>query len=364
MNAREPAVTPAPAAVRDTDQLIAGLSAWLAGRLGADAVSIEDFTRHAEGFSWETYTLTASVAVAGAPSRSLGIAIRREPAQGTLERYDAGRDYRVLEAVREHSAVPIPEVLWLEDDPAILGRRFYAMRRVEGTVPVPWAARDWEVFRSPEARGRLGLEFVEILARVHSIDVAQAGLDFLGVPDTSDHAAEEAIATSERMYEQSAFEDVALMRAAFRWLRGNVCTSGRVCLVHGDYRIGNFMLDEHNRINAIFDWELAHVGDPVFDIAYGALRLYRGRSPLFSQLLRQEEFLRHYAALTGLEVRADVFHFWTVLAYVRALAHFFRGCRAFAEGRSDDLRLAAMSHQSLYLMKYLAEELGLREPPS
>jgi aminoglycoside phosphotransferase (APT) family kinase protein len=362
MNAKETAVTPATTA-EGTDELIARLSLWLAGRLGADAVSIDDFTRHAEGFSWETYTLTASFVSPGGEAQTLGIAIRREPAEGTLEHYDAGHDYRVLEAVHGHSAVPVPEPLWLEDDPAILGRRFYAMRRVEGTVPVPWAAKDWEVFRSPESRTRLGMEFVEILARVHSIDVADAGLDFLGAPHSSDQAAQEAIATSERMYEQSAFEEVALMRAAFRWLRDNVCTSGRVSLVHGDYRIGNFMLDEHNRINAIFDWELAHLGDPVFDIAYGALRLYRGRSPLFSQLLAQKEFLGQYAALTGLEVREDVFQFWTVAAYVRALAHFFRGCRAFAEGRSDDLRLAAMGHQSLYLMKYLAEELGIREPP-
>ncbi len=347
----------------DTDALISQLSEWLADRLGAPVVRLEEFARHAEGFSWETYTFTASFAAPGGERRSLGIAIRREPIEGPLEHYDAGRDYRVLDAVARHSEVPVPELLWLEDDPAILGRRFYAMRRVEGTVPVPWATKEWQVFRSPEARTRLGRQFVEILARVHSIEIEQAGLAFLGRPDSSDTAAEQAIATWERMYEQSAFEEVLVMRAAFRWLRRELATSGRVCLVHGDFRIGNFMIDSENRINAIFDWELAHLGDPVFDVAYGALRLYRGRSPLFSQLLTQEDFFAHYASCTGLEIDADVFHFWTVLAYVRALAQHFRACRAFADGRTDDLRLAAMSHQSLYLMKYLAEEIGLRSPP-
>jgi aminoglycoside phosphotransferase (APT) family kinase protein len=348
----------------DAEPLTTRLSQWLAARLESEAVELRDFRRHAEGFSWETFTFTAVFRDAGGRPDSLGLAVRREPTEGPLESYDAGREYRIYDAVGRHSDVPVPGVLWLEEDPGVLGRRFYVMRRVYGTVPVPWAAKDWEVFRSPPARDRLGREFVEILGRVHGIDTAKAGLDFLGPPASSDEGAKLAISTWERMYQESAFEEVLMMRVAFRWLRANLATSGRVCLVHGDFRIGNFMVDEANRINAIFDWELAHLGDPIFDIAYSALRLYRGRSPLFSQLLPEAEYFRHYADQTGIEVEAEVFRFWTVLGYVRALAQHFRACHAFAEGRTDDLRLAAMSHQSLHLMKFLAEELGLRRLPS
>ncbi len=59
-----------------------------------------------------------------------------------------------------------------------------------------------------------------------------------------------------------------ILRFLIGWLRRNVATSGRVGLVHGDYRIGNFMLGGDRRINAVFDWELAHVGDPAFDVAW------------------------------------------------------------------------------------------------
>jgi aminoglycoside phosphotransferase (APT) family kinase protein len=140
-----------------------------------------------------------------------------------------------------YSAVPVPDSLWLEEDPAVLDRPFYATRRIEGSVPVPWAARDWAVFRSEEARRRLGHQFVEILSQVHRIDLDAAGLSFLGRPASADAEAAAAIAEWERMYERSAFEEVLVMREAFRWLRANLATSGHVTLVHGDFRIGNFM---------------------------------------------------------------------------------------------------------------------------
>ena len=61
-----------------------------------------------------------------------------------------------------------------------------------------------------------------------------------------------------------------LLREAIAWLRANRASSGRVALVHGDYRIGNFILGADRRIAAVLDWELAHVGDPVEDIAWAS----------------------------------------------------------------------------------------------
>jgi aminoglycoside phosphotransferase (APT) family kinase protein len=346
------------------EPLTSRLSAWLAERLGTEEVRLVDFRRHAEGYSWETFTFLAEFRDSRGEPQSLGLAIRREPQEGPLPSYDAGHEYRTYDAIRRYSHVPVPEVLWLEEDPAVLDRRFYAMRRVDGTVPVPWAAKEWEVLRSEDGRRRVGHEFVDILSRVHTIETSHAGFAFLERPSSADAVANAAIATWERMYEESAYEEVMLMRVAFRWLHANVATSGHVRIVHGDYRIGNFMLDANNHINAIFDWELVHLGDPIFDIAYSALRLYRGRSPRYSQLLAHDEYVSRYTTQTEIEVDDDVFRFWTVLGYVRALAQYFRSCHAFGEGRTDDLRLAAMSHQALYLMKFLAEDLGLRAMPA
>jgi aminoglycoside phosphotransferase (APT) family kinase protein len=324
-------------------------------------VVIDDLARHAEGFSWETYTFTASWADRSGTRHVRGFALRREPVEGTLEHYDAARDYRIYEAVSRYSDVPVPAPYWLEADPSVLDRPFFVMERVEGDVPVPWRPNDPRIFPSDTARSELGREFVSVLARLHGIDVGASGLGFLGAPSSSETGARAAIADWERVYEQALTIEVPLLRYAFGWLRDNVCTSGKVTLVHGDFRIGNFMVDRDRHINAVFDWELAHLGDPIFDLAYSGLRLYRGRSPLLSRLLPADEYFELYTKLTGTPVAWDVFHFWTVFGYVRALTQYARACRAFDDRRANDLRLAAMAHQSLHLLKYLAEDLGLRQ---
>jgi aminoglycoside phosphotransferase (APT) family kinase protein len=148
------------------------------------------------------------------------------------------------------------------------------------------------------------------------------------------------------------------MRYAIAWLRSNVACSGTLTVCHGDYRIGNFMLAD-GTINGIFDWELAHVSDPVEDIAYSGLPLFRGRNPLLSQLLDRATFFDRYEKLTGLRVDPEAFHFWTVLGLVKAAASHLRGSRAFEDGRIGDLRLAAMGHQVQYVLRHIARELGL-----
>ena len=152
--------------------------------------------------------------------------------------------------------------------------------------------------------------------------------------------------------------ELPLLRYAIDWLRSNVACSGTLTLCHGDYRIGNFMLAD-GTINGIFDWELAHVSDPVEDIAYSGLPLFRGRNPLLSQLLDRETFFNRYEELTGLRVDPDAFHFWTVLGLLKAAASHLRGSRAFEDGRIGDLRLAAMGHQVQYVLRHVARELGL-----
>jgi aminoglycoside phosphotransferase (APT) family kinase protein len=246
---------------------------------------------------------------------------------------------------------------WLEMDPSVLGKPFYVMDKVEGVVPVQWTGKDTSIFPNDDIRHRIGIEFVEVLSKIHSIDYQRAGLEFLGAPPTPDEAAAREIDRWETFYEDALLLEVPLLRETIGWLRHNMAASGRLGLCHGDYRIGNFMLNDH-RIVAMFDWELAHISDPVEDIAWSGLPLFRGRSPLFSHLLAQDEFFSHYAALTGLHVDPEVFYFWTVLGHLKAAAVHLQACRAFEEGKAKDLRLAAMGHQTLYILRHLSETLG------
>ncbi len=328
------------------------LAPWFAAKLGVDDAQVLDLRRHAEGFSWETYTVDVET-----PEGRRGFAVRVEPRDGLLAPYDIRGQYALHRAVLDHSDVPMPELHWLELDPTVLGMPFFAMEKLEGVVPVQWRGKDPGIFPTDEARREIGLDFVDVLARIHALDIEAAGLSFLGEATTADQAAHEQVERWAAYYADSVLLEEPLVRHAIGWLRGNIATSGRVGLCHGDYRIGNFMLGADRRIVGVFDWELAHVSDPVEDIAYSGLPLFRGRSPLLSQLLAPAEYFARYEERTGLRVELEVFHFWTVLGLLKTIASFMRGVRAFEEGRIRDLRLAAMGHQVQYTLRHLADAL-------
>ncbi len=334
------------------------LAGWLAERLDADTVEVGELRRHSEGFSWHTYTLRASWRDRATGAwRTTGLAVRREPEDGLLAPYDTRGQYVLHAALQAAGTVPVPALRWLETDPAVLGMPFYVMDRVDGHVPVQWQPDDPVAFPDEVARRRIGEQFVDVLAAVHALDWRGAGLAEAvgGQRDEVEHW--------ERLLDEAVFVEVPLLREAIGWLRRHPASSGRLALVHGDYRLGNFILGADGRIAALLDWELAHVGDPIEDLAWAGLRLFRGRSPRWSQLLEAGPFLERYELRSGLHVEPDVLHWFTVLSYVRAIVPHLRACRAFEDGRTGDLRLAAMGHQALYPLRQLAAELE-QVPPA
>lgn len=336
----------------------AGLRGWFRDHLGSRDVGLSDLRQHAEGFSWQTWTVT--VAADSGPPR--GYAVRREPEDGLLAPYDTAQQYRVHRAVVDHGDVPMPQLVALELDRSYLGMPFYVMGRLEGHVPVQWHPDDPVAFPDDAARHRLGVEFVDILARIHALDWREAGLsDLAAATDPQDNARAQ-VEHWERYYADSVLVEVPAIRRAVGWLRANVATSGRTSLVHGDYRLGNFMIDADRHVNAIFDWELAHVSDPVEDIAYSGLRVFRGRSPRLSSLLEPTEYFQRYHEQSGLVVEPEVFRFWTILGYLKAAASHLRATRAFEDGRNGDLRLAAMGHQVLHVIRGLEQDLPKEHP--
>jgi aminoglycoside phosphotransferase (APT) family kinase protein len=332
------------------------LADWLASKLGAAAVEVANVRRHTEGFSWETYTLDATI-----DGTARGLAMRVEPADGLLAPYDIDAQYRLHEVVHRHSGVPVAAPLWLEHDTGVIGRPFYVMERVEGEVPVQWNGGAG-VLGSAAGRRAIGRRFVAIQAMIHGIDWRAHGLGCMLTPAVREG---EAVAAQldfwGQLYARSALIEVPLLRYALGWLRANMACSGALVLCHGDYRIGNFMV-RGGEIVAIFDWELAHVSDPIEDIAYSGLPLFRGRRhtrALLSQLLPAEEYFELYESHTGQAVDPAIYRFWSVLGLVKAASVHLAAARAFEEGRTHDLRLAALGHQVHYALRLLAAELDL-----
>jgi aminoglycoside phosphotransferase (APT) family kinase protein len=134
-----------------------------------------------------------------------------------------------------------------------------------------------------------------------------------------------------------------------------------VTLVHGDYRLGNFLVARENGVpllSGILDWELVHLGDPLEDVAWCASPLWRAGTAYASGLLPPEELAARWSAASGRRADADRLRFYDVLAIVKMTAIMMTGIEAFRSGRTADLRMAIFEHQLPFLYALLGVARG------
>ena len=108
-----------------------------------------------------------------------------------------------------------------------------------------------------------------------------------------------------------------VFEAAFRWLHLNQPESTSACLVHGDYRLGNIIVNDQG-LGAILDWELAHIGDPMEDLGWMCVRAWRfgGAFPA-AGLGSYDELFDAYASVTGVRPDPDVVRWWEILGTLK-----------------------------------------------
>jgi aminoglycoside phosphotransferase (APT) family kinase protein len=337
--------------VSPQDDVERGLRAFLARRLNDGGLTITGLRRHIEGFSWETWDVTAHWRSNGHRQRRRLIA-RRVPQAGLAPPYDVLGQWELAHALRSATGIPVPEPLWVDADGEATGRPLYFMEHVGGDVPAPWNAHTY--FRDDALRHAIGRELVGILAAIHAVPLSQLPAQLRGFGDPSPTAE---VAHWERVYEESRDAPEPVLERAFGWLAANAhAVSGHRTLVHGDFRIGNAILRDGNVV-AMLDWELAHIGDPVEDLANFAHRLYRGRLGIPSGLLSVPELLAAYAEQSGRDVSPGALQFWLVLNDVRSAVLFRFAARLFADGATRDLRYAAFSRQLPYLLRHVVADL-------
>lgn len=338
----------------DDAEVRARLERFLAERLDA-LVRVTGLERGTEGFSQETFLVAAETA--GAPR---GFVVKREPIAGLLEPYDLEPEFRVLHALSA-DPLPSPATPWFTRDPAILERPFYVMERLPGEVPIPAARADGTGPFTDDERASLGPDVARALARLHAVDWRRLGFDFLGIPAGGTDAAARELRRWEQRIARSGIAPDPPLAEALRWLRRHVPAVDEVTLVHGDYRLGNFLVvreDGALHLGGILDWELVHLGDPLEDVAWCASPLWRAGTPYACALLPPEEFAAIYSAVSGRAVDADRLRFWDVLAVVKMAAIMLTGIRAFRDGRTTDIRMAIFDHQLPFLSALLGMARG------
>ncbi|MBT3628829.1 MAG: phosphotransferase, partial [Rhodospirillaceae bacterium] len=177
------------------------------------------------------------------------------------------REFRIISALADHG-VPVPDALHLCEDDTITGTPFYVMAHVEGGVCQDPALPGM----APDERSAIYADMANVMAQLHGIDWKAAGLSDYG---KHENYIARQIALWSRQYEAAKTGVIAEMDALMRWLPENIPPGDETCLVHGDFRLGNLILDpEAARIAAVLDWELSTLGHPLTDLAYNCLPYY------------------------------------------------------------------------------------------
>lgn len=314
------------------------IQTYLAARLAADGdVRVSNLHRIPGGASRETWSFDADWDE-GFKDQHRGFIIRRDP-DASLLVTDREVEFRVMDAVAGQG-IPIPKMYWLEQDSAWLERPFFVMERIDGCETSPE-----KVLMAPrfyQARSRIAEQFVQILARIHALDWATIGLDFLGVPESQATCAAIEIERWEAVLDRDALEPQPVLRAAFSWLRRHLpAPAQRIVVVHADHRTGNFLCNSDGEIKGVLDWEMTHLGDPMEDIAWACMRPWRWLGDeKIGGLLDRADFYRMYSEAAGMLVDEEAVRFWEVLGNVKFAAILLTGGRSFCDGRTRSVMMA------------------------
>jgi aminoglycoside phosphotransferase (APT) family kinase protein len=293
-------------------------------------IAVTTPARISGGASRETWSFDATWRE-DASSVSRGFILRRDPEASLLET-ERDAEFRVYQAM-QGTGVPVPEVYWLENDPKWLDRPFFVMGRLPGEASPQRLIGGGVFAQHGEA---IAQQKAEILARIHSLDWHALGLDFLGVPDGPGGCASMEIDRWELIMREEALEPQPALELAIDWMRKHQPVAQKVTIVHADYRTGNFLVDG-DRITGVLDWEMAHLGDPMEDVAWVCLRPWRWAGDARAGgLLMRDDFYRRYEAAGGPPVDPEAVRFWEVLGNLKLAVIFLTGARSFAEGRSSD----------------------------
>jgi aminoglycoside phosphotransferase (APT) family kinase protein len=178
--------------------------------------------------------------------------------------HDVLREAKLLTAL-EPTSVRTPRVLATCDDESIIGGvPFYVMEYIEGTVMSGSVA---PALDNPEERRRIAEALIDALVEIHAADWRGAGLEWFGKPTGY---LERQLRRFNGLWDHNKTRDLPLVQEVGDWLASHMPESPDATIVHGDYRLGNVMFanDAPAKLIAVFDWELATIGDPLADVGY------------------------------------------------------------------------------------------------
>lgn len=311
----------------------------------------------ASGFSNETIFADLHWVTKGGARRDESVVVRVKPTgyRVFLESdFDVQR--AVMRALHDHGTVPVPLILWSDDDPDVFGAPFFVMRRVEG-VPVPdrppHYEAGWLLAASPPERRVVWESAIGALVSVHRVPLSV--VSFVGKPGLGTSGFEQLLEYWRRSFEWAAAgRELRIARAALTWLEGNIPADRATALSWGDSRMGN-MLFHQGKVSAVIDWEMVSLGGPLVDLgwwlffdAYASVSV-----PRLEGLGSRAETIERWEAGTG--VAARDLRWYEIFAAFRF---------ALVLQRMADMTEASPSQPDNKVLRLLAAWLDVAPPQS
>jgi aminoglycoside phosphotransferase (APT) family kinase protein len=307
------------------------------------AAGVRDLIGEAQGS--DPGRLTLSTIPGGASRETFLVAagerrwvIRRDPVGAPDSFAPLEVEFRVIRAAAA-AGVPVPPPVAFEPAGGRLESAGIVMEHVDGTSVPPRVLRREDL---ANARRELPAQLGAALARIHSIDAREIP----GVPASDAEPALAACALWEHALDEVG-EPLPGVEAGLRWLRLHPPPPPhRECLVHGDFRLGNLIVDEPG-LEAVIDWELCHSGDPAEDIGWLCVRSWRfGNDDMpVAGVGSLDELLDAYEEAGGERPSPDRIAWWEAMGNVKWAVICARQARDHLTGARPSAELASLGRR-------------------
>ena len=302
------------------------LASYIGGRMPRTDVAVSDMERISGGASRETYRFRLTWTENG-DKRERRLILRRDPPASLIDT-ERRVEFEAYRAFRG-TAVPVPEMLWLEESGEPLDHPFFIAEEISGHQASPQVlfsgAFDAVLARLAERKWT-------ILGEIAKADPAPLAR-ILPTP-APDACWRRELDHWEGLIDKDAAEPLPITRAAIRWLRAHPPPAAQKhSIVHGDFRTGNFLYDPTGEIPGVLDWEMAHIGDPLEDLGWSLQPVWTfGRPGLAGGLCAPEEAVAIWERASGLRADPAALHWWTLFNCVKGQAIWVGSAAAFLSG--------------------------------
>lgn len=276
-------------------------------------IRVEGLHRLPMGASRETFRFDLHYANESGTAQVLKVILRRDPPVSNVDS-DRKHEFAAYRAIYGHG-IPVPQMILLEEDPVPLGGSISLAEDLRGFHNSEYQLQqpEWAHLVPHIAR-----EMWSTMGKLAAVPVEDLDLSFTR-PATRENTARQELDYWTNYMARHDVGPEPITQAAIRKLERWQPVAEKLALVHGDFRAGNFLYDDDGNLRAVLDWEMAHCGDPLEDLAWSMTRTFSfGKDDRRSGLATRDEAIRIWEQASGLTADPEALAWWELFTCVKA----------------------------------------------